>query len=147
MEKKYLIASLSLLVIVAAIFGGVRYYYKVMPQVSSTEANGHFAQYSTSLVDRYNELNDEHENISNLSPEDWKEFSSDWIAKLGESRPEELSKRLPEEFESESYRFSKSYEDLLRLWQEYNDEAIEGKLRQEKQTVLREKIEDLLELK
>ncbi|MBK5252177.1 MAG: hypothetical protein JJE29_06045 [Peptostreptococcaceae bacterium] len=147
MEKKYLIASLSILVIVAAIFGGVRYYSKSMPQVSATEANGYFAEYSTSLVDRYNELNDEHEIIANLSSEDWKEFSAAWIAKLSESRPEELLKRLPDEFESDSYRFSKSYENLLRLWQEYNDEVIEGKLRQEKQTELKDQIEDLLELK
>ena|SRR6056297_3159004 len=147
MEKKYLKISLLILVLVAAVFGFSRYYFKTMPQVSVAEATGHFAEYSTSLVEVYNELEDKHGEIETLSSEEWKEFSGQWIAKLSESRPEELSKRLPNELKSESYRFSKSYEDILRLWQEYNDEVIEGKLRQEKQAELRDKIEILLELK
>jgi len=147
MEKKYLIISLLILVMLAVAFGFSRYYFKIMPQVSTAEATGHFEEYSTSLVDLYKELEEKHDSESLLSKEEWKEFSASWIAKLSESRPEELSKRLPEALKGETYRFSKVYEDLLRLWQEYNDEALEGKTRIEKQTDLKNQIEEFLELK
>jgi len=147
MEKRYLKISLLILVLVAVAFGFSRYYFKIMPQVSKAEATEHFAEYSTSLVELYEELEEKHGSAVAMEAGEWKEFSAAWIAKLGESKPEELSKRLPEALKSESYRFARIYEDLLRLWQEYNDEIVDGKLRAERQTEYKEQIEELLELK
>ena len=131
MRKKYLIAAVAVLLLIAGSVFGFRYVTHDMPQVSSAETTDALQDYSYGLELCYAELNQGFEDYGS-DAEAWAEFSETWFKKLSDSKPEALDKRTPSDQNGEKEDLMFVNRKIINLWQEYNL-AAEGSLINQKE--------------
>jgi len=119
MRRKYLIAAVAVLLLIAGSVFGFRYVTHDMPQVSSAETIDALEDYRAGLESCYLELNNGFdENGSDTQA--WAEFSETWFKKLSDSKPEALDKRTPADQNGEKEDLMFVNRKIINLWQEYN---------------------------
>lgn len=99
-------------------------------------------EYKTTLNELYNELETKYE--ENPTPEDWNSFSKDWIPRITASMPEELNEDIPEEITGKVSQLNNAKNNLMYLWNEYNNKITGKKFKEENIQELKENIEKSL---
>ena len=118
-RNKVLIAALAI-VLVALSFGGFK-YMQTLPQVKPEEAVQNLSLYSAEVEDLYNELNEEFEiNSKGVSIDEWQNFSSEWMVKANNIKPEILKKRMEEKYGNFEDFITSTNKEVIDLWNIYN---------------------------
>lgn len=120
MSKKPLL--IAILVLIIAIAGVLGYYYtKEAPQVSKDDSKEILTKYKEDLQERYKELNSTYDSLAAaVNTAEWESFSSTWIPKLSEARPDNISKRFPSGYDTKRDVLVAAQGAILSLWSEYN---------------------------
>lgn len=143
-KKPITIAIVILLVAAVSVLGYL--YVRKMPQVSGNESRNILEDYKADLEVAYNELNDAYDRLSvEKNAAEWQSFSKDWVPKLSKTRPEDINKRLPNEFEGKKSVLVATQTAILSLWSEYNKDFTESTSNEQEIEELKLRIEQTFE--
>lgn len=139
-----IVAILLLSIVGVWVYNG---YLKDMPQVSKKETVSLLENYKENINILYNELNSKYNGMKDRwnNKDEWEAFSKDWVPRVVQARPKTLDKRLPENYTNDKILLMSAHNNLLPLWQEYNNYFAGEKVNTEKIEQLKEQTEEILE--
>ena len=120
MKRKNIIIIGIAVVLAALSFGGFK-YMQTLPQVDTDQAVENLEIYLSEVEDLYNELNEGFDAGSeNADLESWQEFSSEWMVRANNIKPEVLEKRMEEKYGNFEAFITAANVDIIDLWKTYN---------------------------
>ncbi|MBA1334144.1 MAG: hypothetical protein HPY66_1628 [Firmicutes bacterium] len=141
MSKRPITIALVILLVAAVSVVGYLYIGK-MPQVSGNESKNILEEYKAGLEGAYAELNDAYDRLAvERNTVEWQNFSKEWIPKLSKARPEDINKRLPNEYEGKKNVLVATQSAILSLWSEYNKDFTEDARNEQEIEELKSRIE------
>lgn len=135
------------LVLCMAIVGVVAYFLlSDMPRISKNECQKLLSDYKDDLIELYAELNAGYERAkAENSPDTWEGFSTEWMPKLLNVRPDIMGDKFPEGYEEIKMELMAAQSYFMPLWVEYNKEFEGKETDPEKIDELKSKIENILD--
>lgn len=120
MSRKPVIAVIIIFSIAILAVLGLLYARK-MPEVSGKGSRKMLTGYREQLQGLYDELNGSYDRlVVENNKQGWEEFSRSWVPRLSASRPDNIDKRLPREYEGMKEVLKATQGAVLNLWNEYN---------------------------
>lgn len=99
-------------------------------------------QYKSDLKELYNEIETKY--AENPTPEDWDTFSQDWVPRLTRAAMEDLNGDVPEEAQGKVSQLNDTKNNLMYLWNQYNNKITGKNFKEETVKELKESIEKSL---
>ena len=119
MKRKNIIIVLAI-VLVAISFGGFK-YMQTLPQVKPAEAVENLSIYCSELESLYGDLNEAFvNNVDSPTMDNWQNFSSEWMVKANNIKPEILDKRMEEKYGNFENFITATNTEVIDLWRTYN---------------------------